>query len=97
MRTGGVHDGWDLAVSAGPLMRCRLTTAVAWSWTPLHRVAYRPRVPLLAAALGVAAAAAAAPLLGLAAFALVLAAATAEAVAVRHMVHAALQTTTVGA
>jgi hypothetical protein len=97
VRTGGVHDGWDLAVSAGPLIRCQLTTAVAWNWTPLHRAAYRPRLPLLAAVVGVAGVALAAPLLGLAALALVLAAATVEAFAVRRMVHAAVRTTTVGA
>ncbi|MDP8927078.1 MAG: hypothetical protein M3O70_00485 [Actinomycetota bacterium] len=32
MRTGGIHDPWDLEVSVGPLLRGRITTGVAWGW-----------------------------------------------------------------
>ena len=30
-------DTWDLQVGAGPLLRCRLRTAVRWEWDPVVR------------------------------------------------------------
>src|SRR5262249_42643448 len=61
---GGPHDAWDLAVSAGPFVRCRLTTAVAWSWTPLQRTTWRLRPAFVVAFATAAAAAIAFPLPG---------------------------------
>jgi hypothetical protein len=37
VRHGGPHDRWDLEVSVGPLLRCRLNTAVRWEWDPVTR------------------------------------------------------------
>jgi hypothetical protein len=53
---GGDHDAWDLAAARGPLVRLRITTAVAWGWTPLHRLRVRPRAASVVASAGVAAA-----------------------------------------
>lgn len=44
VHTGGPGVPWDLEVSVGPLLRARVTTAVAWGWEPRHRTALRPRV-----------------------------------------------------
>jgi O-antigen biosynthesis protein len=55
VRAGGPHDAWDLHVSAGLLMSCRVTTAIAWNWVPMARTALRPTtvgLVLFAAALG---------------------------------------------
>jgi O-antigen biosynthesis protein len=41
--SGGAHDPWDLAASAGPIFRAHITTAVRWSWQPASRVRYRLR------------------------------------------------------
>jgi len=40
---GGPHDAWDVVVSVGPFVRCRVTTAVLWGWNPLYRMSLRPR------------------------------------------------------
>jgi O-antigen biosynthesis protein len=37
---------WDLDASIGPFVRCRVTTAVVWHWTPIWRMALRPRPAL---------------------------------------------------
>src|SRR6185436_18920361 len=37
VRTGPSGDTWDLQVSVGPLLRCRLRTAVRWGWDPVVR------------------------------------------------------------
>ena len=43
VRRGGTSDGWDLRGSAGPLLRCTLTTGVRWGRTPVLRRTVRPR------------------------------------------------------
>src|SRR5205823_1911731 len=43
----------DVEVSVGPLVSCRLTTAVVWSWSPIARVRYRIRPLSVACALAV--------------------------------------------
>lgn len=50
VRHGGQHVGWDLEVST-PLLRGRLTTAVAWGWEPRFRLTVRPRMAAAVAAL----------------------------------------------
>ncbi len=50
VRLGGAYDWWDLEASIGPMLACRLATAVGWSWYPQRRLALRPRW-LVAAAL----------------------------------------------
>lgn len=47
VRPGDAHDWWDLSASIGPFFRCRLTTAVVWRWSPVHRLALRLRLPAL--------------------------------------------------
>ncbi|HEY6934028.1 MAG TPA: glycosyltransferase [Marmoricola sp.] len=37
VRRAGAHDGWDLEVAVGPVLRCRLRTAVRWGWDPVAR------------------------------------------------------------
>ena len=37
VRAGPPHDSWDLAVAVGPVLRCRLHTAVRWEWDPVTR------------------------------------------------------------
>lgn len=50
VRSGSSDSGWDLTASVGPLVHCRITTAVAWHWRPLHRCVYRPRMWMVPAA-----------------------------------------------
>jgi glycosyltransferase involved in cell wall biosynthesis len=54
VRSGTADSRWDLQTWVGPMVHCRLTTAVAWHWYPFHRRQYRPRpwglLALLAAA-----------------------------------------------
>ncbi len=83
---GGPHDAWDLAVSAGPFFRCRLTTAVAWSWTPLQRTSRRIRPAFAIATVAALAVVFVFPLQGLLATAGVLALALREAIVVRRAV-----------
>ena len=37
VRSGSPHDSWDLELGVGPVLRCRLNTAVLWGWDPLAR------------------------------------------------------------
>jgi glycosyltransferase involved in cell wall biosynthesis len=48
VRSGGPHDPWDLECARGWFVKCRIATAVVWSWEPLRRLSYRPRVPAVA-------------------------------------------------
>jgi GT2 family glycosyltransferase len=91
---GGPHDPWDLAVSAGPFVRCRLTTAVAWSWTPLRRMTWRLRPAFVIALATAAAAAIAFPILGTLAVAAVFLVAVREVVVVRRAVDRTVGETT---
>jgi O-antigen biosynthesis protein len=45
----------DLVVTRGLLLQARVYLAVTWGWRPHARVSYRPRLPLVLAALGVVA------------------------------------------
>lgn len=54
VRTGPPHASWDLAVAVGPVLRCRLRTAVRWEWDPVTRRAWALS-PSGRAAVGVAA------------------------------------------
>jgi GT2 family glycosyltransferase len=96
VRVGGPHDPWDLRVTWGPLLSYRVTTAVAWSWSPLERCELRARpaaFALLAAALALV------PFSPLGAFlaaAAVGAAAAAEYALLRRAVRGSLRTTTHG-
>jgi hypothetical protein len=48
--SGGPHADWDLKVGRGPLVRARISTAVAWGWEPLAAVRLRLRAPAFAIA-----------------------------------------------
>jgi glycosyltransferase involved in cell wall biosynthesis len=61
---GGPHDTWDVRVAVGPLLSCRLTTAVAWNWLPLARARSRPSAPALVLAVPALAAFALGPIIG---------------------------------
>jgi hypothetical protein len=41
VRVGGHHDRWDLEARAGPLLRGRITTGVAWNWALHLRIQHR--------------------------------------------------------
>jgi glycosyltransferase involved in cell wall biosynthesis len=43
VRPGGPQDRWDLSVSAGLCVVCRISTAVVWQWQPVWRARLRPR------------------------------------------------------
>jgi glycosyltransferase involved in cell wall biosynthesis len=42
VRIGGPSDGWDLEARLGLSWRARVTTGVAWQWTPMHRRRWMP-------------------------------------------------------
>jgi glycosyltransferase involved in cell wall biosynthesis len=37
VRCGSPHGTWDIEVCVGPLLRCRINTAVLWEWIPVAR------------------------------------------------------------
>jgi glycosyltransferase involved in cell wall biosynthesis len=43
VRAARPDQAWDLVVSVGPLLACRLTTAVTWGWTPHSGLSWRLR------------------------------------------------------
>jgi glycosyltransferase involved in cell wall biosynthesis len=97
VRRGSSDADWDLLASVGPLVQCRITTAVAWRWRPFHRSAFRPRLGAVpAAALPVLLLAAHHPL-GMIALALLAGAVTLETVLLWTRVRAAINRTTEGA
>jgi glycosyltransferase involved in cell wall biosynthesis len=49
VRLSSPSDSLDLSVSVGPLMSCRITTAVVWNWQPMWRGLILPRVAFLLA------------------------------------------------
>jgi O-antigen biosynthesis protein len=92
VRAGEAHDDYDVAVSVGPFVSCRVRTAVAWGWLPRYGMRFRPR----RAALAVVAGAAILPLWiwpGLVVIAGVAAAMTIEAVVLYRTVGASLDET----
>jgi GT2 family glycosyltransferase len=97
VRPGGPHDSFDLSVSVGPLLACRVWTAVAWRWTPLQRTRIRPRPALLALAAGAIVAGVFDATIGLALGAGFAAGTVVELVLLRRVIRASLQVTTDGA
>jgi len=91
---GGPHDDWDLSVSAGPFLRCRLTTAVVWNWTPLQRTTWRVRPALVAAVAAAVALTLLLPLEGALVAGAVALIAVREAVVVQRAIGRTLQATT---
>jgi glycosyltransferase involved in cell wall biosynthesis len=97
VRSGGSDADWDLRASFGPLVQCRITTAVAWRWRPIHRCVYRPRMWVLpAVALPVGLIAAGHPM-GVIALVLLAAAVTLETILLRARVRTVIARTTEGA
>jgi GT2 family glycosyltransferase len=94
VRPGTPHADYDLSASVGVLVACRVTTAVVWGWTPLHRVRYRVR-PAFWPALGLAAALMQATRLwGVVAYLLLSVALLVEFALLRRLVRSALASTT---
>jgi O-antigen biosynthesis protein len=94
VRHGGPHDAWDLEVSVGPLLRCRLHTAVRWEWDPVARRSWSPSPLGVSALLVVVLLLALAPTAAAVALAGVVAGAALEAVALRRITGQALAHTT---
>jgi uncharacterized membrane protein YhhN len=95
MSTG--HDRWDLDVRVGPLIGCRIRTAVRWSWLPETRRSWRPTRASAVAAAIVAGSAVAEREIGVW-LALVLAlAAAGEALLLHRRINGAVQATTAAA
>jgi glycosyltransferase involved in cell wall biosynthesis len=94
VRAGNEHDDWDLAAAVGPLLSCRVTTAVAWHWVPMQRLALRPRAGLAVAIAAAVAATAADARLGLAFVTLLATAFAVEALALLRATRGALVATT---
>ncbi len=97
VRSGGSDADWDLRASVGPLVQCRITTAVAWRWRPLHRCVYRPRLWAAPAAAVPALLMVAGHPLGMMALVLLAAAATLEMVLLGTRVKTVIARTTEGA
>jgi GT2 family glycosyltransferase len=96
VRYGVAHDAWDLAASVGPLVSCRVTTAVAWRWTPLQRLELRARPLAYAFAVAVVVLGAIDLELGVVLLALVATCAVVEVIVLRRLVPSALRHTTAG-
>ena len=94
MEPGRPHETFDLKITVGPLLACRLSTAVAWNWLPRQRIAYRPRPATYAALVAVIALAPLEPLPAAIVFAGLLAALAAEFFALRRVVLRAVRATT---
>jgi len=50
VRRGGPHDRYDLRITAGPLLSCRLTTGLRWGSAPVLATLVRPRPTLVGSA-----------------------------------------------
>jgi O-antigen biosynthesis protein len=97
VRTGGPTNDWDISVSVGPLVSCRIITAVAWQWSPRQRIAYRPRSFLVWAVAAALALATFAPVWAGAALSALIVATAVEAAIVTHVVRRSIVKTTAGA
>jgi glycosyltransferase involved in cell wall biosynthesis len=97
VRTGGPTHEWDISVSVGPLVSCRIITAVAWQWSPRRRIAYRPRPILLTASAAALPIVLFAPLWAGAALSVLAVGAAVETAALAHLVRRSIAHTTAGA
>jgi len=94
VRRGSAEAGWDIEVGVGPILRCRLNTAVLWEWDPVSRRTWavsRLGVCLLVTA---AVALAVSPVHGAVVAGAVLASAALEAVLLTRLSGAAVARTT---
>jgi len=91
------HDRWDFEVRVGPLIGCRIRTAVRWSWLPDSRLSWRPARTSAWAVAIVGASAVAAPEIGMWLAVVLAVAAVGEAVLLHHRINGALRATTAGA
>jgi hypothetical protein len=94
VHSGGSDADWDLRASFGPLVECRITTAVAWHWRPIQRCVYRPRMWAVPAVAVPALLIAAGHPLGVIGFVLLAAAVSLETVLLRANVRAVVARTT---
>jgi hypothetical protein len=49
VRMGSPNSSWDIEVRVGPVLRCRLRTAVRWEWDPVARWTWAVSRPAAAA------------------------------------------------
>ena len=97
VRRGSAHGTWDLELGVGPLLSCRLHTAVLWRWNPLTRRTWamsRSGLVLLAA---VGLALAIYPPAGVVALAALVVGVVVEAAALTRLSNRAIARTTRGA
>jgi O-antigen biosynthesis protein len=97
VRSGRADADYDLVVSVGSFVSCRVTTAVVWGWTPLHRAVYGLRTGGWAALAAVAVLTIAAPGWAAGALALLTGWVVVELVVLRRLVRSSLAETTRGA
>ena len=97
VKTGAETDPWDIRCSAGPLLRAKVVTAVAWGWTPRARVEYRVRGWFWLGCIALAAVVATGAVWAPAAAAVGLGAVVIEAFVLRRRVQGALRRSMVGA
>ena len=94
LRRGSPHSSWDIEVSVGPVLRCRIHTAVRWEWDPVARRTWALRRPAVAA-LGLALLALlVTPAIGAVVTAVLLASASVEAVVLTRLSRDAVTHTT---
>lgn len=94
VRVGSEHDAWDVELQVGPVLRCRLHTAVRWQWDPVSRRSWAPTRLTWAVLAGSLLALLIAPPVAAAALGTLAAAAAVEAVVLARLAGGALQRTT---
>lgn len=90
VRRGSPHGSWDIEVRVGPMLRCRLHTAVRWEWDPATRRTWALSRPATAALMLAALALIVAPGVGALLTAVLLASASVEAVLLTRLSRGAI-------
>jgi len=94
VRAGSTHETWDLQVQVGPVLRCRLRTAVRWQWDPVVRRSWAMSQLAAVALLAGAALLAVDPGVAVVVLAVVAVMAAVEAVVLRTLCRQAVDRTT---
>jgi O-antigen biosynthesis protein len=94
VRRGSPHSSWDIEVRVGPVLRCRLHTAVRWEWDPVARRTWALRRPAAAALALAVLALIVTPAVGAVVTAALLASASVEAVLLARLSRDAVTHTT---
>lgn len=94
VRRGPPYGSWDIQVAVGPVLRCRLHTAVRWEWDPVTRRTWALSRPAAAVLVVAAVAAGLAPWLGALAVAALAASALVEGLVLARLTSQAVARTT---